>query len=202
MSPRHRTTAETVERLLDTALAVYARDGREGFTMSAVIKESGVSSGSLYHHFGSFDGLAATLYTRCMTALLESMVTAIEPCTGAREGVEAAARAYLDFAAGHRAEAEFIHASAYAAFLPAHAPSIAEAKGPLLARMMAWIRPHIASGEVVDLSPVLLEMLLVGPVAETTRRWLAGAPGLDLAEASARLPERIWCSLSLRGGAV
>jgi AcrR family transcriptional regulator len=198
MSPKHRATAGTVERLLDTALAVYARDGREGFTMSAVIKESGVSSGSLYHHFGSFDGLAAALYARCMTALLEAMVAAIEPCADAGTGVRAAARAYLEFAEAHRAEAGFVQTSAYAAFLPAHASAIAEAKGPLLARMMEWLRPHIAAGDVVDLPPALLEMLLSGPVAETTRRWLAGAPGVDLAEAAEALPERVWRSLSGR----
>ncbi|WP_106400347.1 TetR/AcrR family transcriptional regulator [Actinocorallia populi] len=195
MSPRHRATAGTVERLLDTALDVYARDGRDGFTMSAVIKESGVSSGSLYHHFGSFDGLAAALYTRCMTALLEAMAAALEPCEDAREGVIAAVRAYLGFAAEHRVEAGFIHASAYAAFLPAHAPAIAAAKEPLLRRMMDWTRPHVAAGEIVDLPPALMEMLLIGAAAETTRRWLAGAPGIDLAEASELLPERVWRSL-------
>lgn len=198
MSPRHRATAGTVEKLLDTALDVYARDGRDGFTMSAVIKESGVSSGSLYHHFGSFDGLAAALYTRCMTALLEAMAAALEPCEDAREGVLAAVRAYLGFAAAHRAEAGFVHTSAYAAFLPAHAAAIAAAKEPLLRRMADWVRPHVAAGEVVDLPPALLEMLLIGAAAETTRRWLAGAPGIDLAEASELLPERVWCSLRAR----
>ena len=197
MSPKHRTTARVVERLLDTALSVYAREGHEGFTMSAVIKESGVSSGSLYHHFGSFDGLAAALYARCMTALLESMTAALEPCPDAASGVRAAARAYLEFAAAHRAEAGFLQTSAYAAFLPAHAAAVAAAKAPFLERMNAWLRPHVAAGEVVDLPPALLEMLLIGPVAETVRRWLAGAPGLDLAEAAEVLPERVW--LSLRG---
>jgi len=187
-----------VERLLDTALDVYARDGREGFTMSAVIKESGVSSGSLYHHFGNFDGLAAALYTRCMTRLLEAMVAALEPCEDAREGVLAATRAYLRFAAEHRAEAEFIHASAYAAFLPAHAAAVAGAKEPLLRRMMDWAAPRVAAGEIVDLPPALLEMLLIGPVAETVRRWLAGAPGVGLDEAAELLPERVWRSVSAR----
>jgi hypothetical protein len=34
-----------------------------------------------------------------------------------------------------------------------------------------------------------------GEVAEVTRRWLAGAPGIDLAQAARLLPERIWQSL-------
>jgi hypothetical protein len=38
-------------------------------------------------------------------------------------------------------------------------------------------------------------MLVIGPVAETARRWLAGAPGIDLTTAAAVLPERIWRSI-------
>ncbi|MDX6741266.1 TetR/AcrR family transcriptional regulator [Actinocorallia sp. A-T 12471] len=195
MSPRHRTTPETVGRLLEVALAVFAREGREGFTMSAVIKESGVSSGSLYHHFGSFDGLAAALYARCMGELLEAILTALEPCEEAADGVRAVPAAYLAFAREQRDRMAFIHVSDYAAFLPAHAETVAAVKGPLLARMAAWAAPHVAAGRVVDLSPALLEMLLIGPVAETVRRWLAGAPGIDIAEAERVLPERVWRSV-------
>ncbi|GAB2837805.1 TetR/AcrR family transcriptional regulator [Actinocorallia aurea] len=192
MSPRHRTTPRTVERLLEVALAVFAREGREGFTMSAVIKESGVSSGSLYHHFGSFDGLAAALYARCMGALLTSVAEAVEECAEAADGVRAVPSAYLAFARGHRDEMAFIHASAYAAYLPAHAGTVEAVKAPQLARMTDWLAPHVAAGRVVALPPSLLEMLLIGPVAETVRRWLADAPGIDLAEAERLLPERLW----------
>ena len=41
-------------------------------------------------------------------------------------------------------------------------------------------------------------MLVIGPVAETSRRWLAGTPGIDLTQASRLLPERIWNSLNTR----
>ncbi|MCD0449595.1 TetR/AcrR family transcriptional regulator [Actinocorallia sp. API 0066] len=195
MSPRHRTTPETVGRLLDTALAVFAAHGREGFTMSAVIKESGVSSGSLYHHFGSFDGLAAALYARCMGALLTEVTLALEAQPNAADGVRAVPAAYLAFAREHRAEIAFIHTSAYAAFLPAHTATVAAVKGPLLARMTDWLAPYVAAGDLVDLPPAYVEMLLIGPVAETVRRWLSGAPGLDLDEAARLLPERIWRSV-------
>ncbi|GAA0389323.1 hypothetical protein Acor_60030 [Acrocarpospora corrugata] len=60
---------------------------------------------------------------------------------------------------------------------------------------MAWLRPHIAAGTVADLPVPLLEMLLIGPLSEVTRRWLSGAPGIDLAEAARVLPEPIWRSL-------
>ena len=41
----------------------------------------------------------------------------------------------------------------------------------------------------------LTEMLVIGPVAEAARRWLGGAPDIDLTTAARLLPERIWHSV-------
>ncbi|MEU8380123.1 TetR/AcrR family transcriptional regulator [Streptosporangium sp. NPDC048865] len=221
MSPRHRRGEETRERLLAAALDLYQREGAGGFTMTAVTGASGVSVGSLYHHFGSFDGLAAALYARCLSGLLDAVVDALDALdaldavppgeggdgagTGrgaearAAAGIRAVVTAYLTFTREHRAAAHFVHASAYAAFLPAHAALVAAEKEPRLAVILGWLRPYAEAGLVVELPDALTETLVVGPVAETARRWLAGAPGIDLDEACRLLPERIWRSLRAGG---
>jgi AcrR family transcriptional regulator len=195
MSPKHRGTEETVARILTEALRVHAERGHEGFTMKAVIAATGMSSGSLYHHFGSFDGLAAALYARCMAELLDTLLDALDGIADARAGVEAATRAYLAFTRERSDAARFIHSSAYAAFLPKHAAVIAELKAPRIVKLVAWMAPHVAGGLVARLSPVMMEMLLIGPVAETARRWLSDPGSVDLDEAAAVLPSRIWASL-------
>jgi AcrR family transcriptional regulator len=43
--------------LLDTAVAMLEERGPDGFTVDEVLVESGTSSSSLYHHFGSRHGL-------------------------------------------------------------------------------------------------------------------------------------------------
>nr|WP_222109296.1 TetR/AcrR family transcriptional regulator [Streptomyces cupreus] len=181
--------------MLAAALEVHEHKGPEGFTVQAVIATSGISLGSLYHHFGSFDGLAAALYGRCMADLLDTLIASLERTRTARTGVHAVVVAYLRFAEEQPAKARFIHASAYAGFLPAHTTAIAAAKAPRIERLLSWLRPHVQAGRVVDLPDPLTEMLLIGPVAETARRWLAGDPAIDLRHASRALPERIWQSL-------
>ncbi len=183
---------QTASRLLGAALDVYARHGDAGFTVHAVVETSGVSLGSLYHPFGSFDGLAAALYARCLAQLVERIADAVEAERGPRAGIVALVDAYLAFTREHAVAARFVHASAYARFLPAHAAAIAAAKAPHLERLFAWLRPHVHAGKIVALPPALFEVLVVGPVAEAARRWLAGAPDLDLDEAARLLPERIW----------
>ncbi|MEU7895668.1 TetR/AcrR family transcriptional regulator [Nonomuraea sp. NPDC049152] len=188
---RHKRSEETIRRLLDTALEVYPGD----FTLRAMTTRSGVSMGSLYHHFGSLEGLAATLYSRCMGDLLDTLVAAVEDSANARDGVRRAVVAYLGFTADHPDKARFIHAAPYAIDLGPHAERIAADKAARLNRLIGWIRVHMDEGTVADLPMAQVEMLLIGPVAEVTRRWLAGAPEIDLAESARVLPERIWQSL-------
>ncbi len=202
-APRARRAADdaaqpvrdTRTRLLDAALAVFERDGFDGYTVHAVVAESGISLGSLYHHFGSMDGLSAALYSRCMASLLDAIGAALEGVHAPRAVVAAIVRAYLAFTSRERIAAMFIHASPSKRFLDAHAASVAADKAPRLERIIAAIRPHVRSGAIVDLQEALLEMLIIGPVAEISRRWLAGAPGIDLEEAARVVPERIWRSV-------
>ncbi len=195
MPVKQRRGEQTARRLLDAALAVHDEAGPDGFTVQAVLSASGVSPGSLYHHFGSFDGLAAALYARCMAELLDGIVAALERARTPRGGVRAVVVGYLGFVQAQPRQARFIHASAYAGYLAAHAGTIAETKAPRMARMRRWLEPHVRAGSVVDLPDPLTEMLLIGPVAELSRRWLAGATDIDLGRAARMLPDRTWASL-------
>ncbi|MEU9886131.1 TetR/AcrR family transcriptional regulator [Sphaerisporangium sp. NPDC051011] len=195
MSPKQSRGEATAEKALRAALDLYAAKGHAGLTMTALIIETGISSGSLYHHFGGVDGLAAALYARCVSALMEALVAALEGSATARDGVRALVEAYLRFVQENRAAAHFVHASSYADFLPAHAEALAAAKAPHMRRIGEWLRPHVESGRLADLPDPLTEMLVIGPVAEISRRWLAGAPGADLTAATRLLPERIWRSI-------
>ncbi|MFG3697351.1 TetR/AcrR family transcriptional regulator [Micromonospora sp. NPDC047620] len=196
MSPKQQRGEATAERLLTSALDVFDSAGQPGFTVNAVTAASGVSLGSLYHHFGSFDGLAAALYSRCMAALFDELITALRRARTARTGVRAIVAAYLRFTEDNPAAARFIHASAYAGYLAGHAEQVTAAKAPRMAAVAGWLRPRMAAGEIATLPEPLIEMLLIGPVAETARRWLAGVPGIDLGQAARVLPDRIWRSLA------
>jgi AcrR family transcriptional regulator len=188
---KQRRGEETKQRLLAAALKTHESGD---LAVQSVLAESGVSLGSLYHHFGSFDGLAASLYAQCMAELLDHILEALERARTARTGVQAVVTAYLSFVQDQSPKARFIHASAYASYLPTHATMIAETKTPRMTRMAAWLAPHVAAGAIADLPDPLTEMLLIGPVAELSRRWLNNTD-IDLAKAAELLPPRIWSAL-------
>jgi AcrR family transcriptional regulator len=187
---------DTRTRVLDAALAVYERVGREGFGVHAIVATSGVSLGSIYHHFGSMDGLCAALYARSMAALLDEIVAALQSVRSLSRGVTVIVEAYLGFARHERPAMSFIHASAYASFLPAHAALIAESKSAQLASVVAFFAKHVEAGRVVALPVALLEIMVIGPVAELTRRWLADSNTIDLELAQRLLPARIVASIA------
>ncbi|HEX6245357.1 MAG TPA: TetR/AcrR family transcriptional regulator [Polyangiales bacterium] len=187
-------TKDTKTRFLDAALRIYARDP-EQLNVHAIVAESGASLGSLYHHFGNMDGLCAALYARCMGNLLEAIARALETARSARSGTFALVRTYLEFARTSPAAARFIHASAYASFVPAHASDIALSKSQPLARIRAFFMRHVRTGALVQLNETYLEMLLIGPVAEVTRRYLGGEP-FDLQQAAEVLAPRVWRSVA------
>ena len=42
----------------------------------------------------------------------------------------------------------------------------------------------------------LMEVVVVGPAAEFARRWLSGAPGLEMDAALKALPDAVWRSIA------
>jgi hypothetical protein len=69
-------------------------------------------------------------------------------------------------------------------------------KGALVSPFVKWLQVHIDAGAIVDLPPALMEVAVVGPPAEFARRWLSGAPGLELDEALKALPDSVWRAIA------
>ena len=195
MSRARAARAEpTPQRVLDAALRVYAAHGHVGFNVHAIVAESGVSLGSIYHHFGSMDGVAAALYARSMSELLAHIAAALSSKRSLASGVAAIVEGYLGYARTQRPAMSFIHASAYASFLPAHAELIEASKQSMHA-LRDFFAVHARQGRIVKMPEALLEVLVIGPVAELVRRWLFDPRAIDLTRAQRTLPERIVASI-------
>lgn len=54
-----RNPEATVESLIEATIRQLAKVGETGFRLGVVMRETGVPTGSVYHHFGSREGLVA-----------------------------------------------------------------------------------------------------------------------------------------------
>jgi AcrR family transcriptional regulator len=192
MAPVQPRGFATVDALLDAALALSARG--EKLTARALAEATGTSVGGVYHHFDSLDAVRAALFSRCLGRLLDELVEAVTATDTARDGIEALTRGYLGWTRAHPDDARYVHFAAAEGFPPPLPEQIAAMKRPRMEALARWVAPRVASGELVALPEPLFEMVLIGPLAETARRWLAGVV-LDLDEAMALLPERLWAAV-------
>lgn len=80
----------TRERLIEIATRLFAAHGYDGTSIEAVLRESGMSRGSLYHHFAGKDALfwavLEDLETRIGAALAEATRDAPDPVAVLRAG--------------------------------------------------------------------------------------------------------------------
>ncbi|MGW2016503.1 TetR/AcrR family transcriptional regulator [Streptomyces sp. NPDC001927] len=185
----------TVERLLAAALEVFATSGQAGFTVNAVTRASGVSLGSLYHHFGSFDGLAAALYGSCLQQTYTAALGAVDRARTAHTGIRAFVTTYLRFIRENPAVARYLHGSAYSSYLAVDADRARGVEPDHFPRVADHLKRWIDSGEIAPLPAPLLEVLIIGPVAVAAHRWLATPEDIDLNQATRILSDRIWASV-------
>jgi AcrR family transcriptional regulator len=66
------------EEILDAVRALALRDGPRAVSVTAIAKESGAPVGTLYHRFGSRDGLIAAAWKRALARFHERWLAAAE----------------------------------------------------------------------------------------------------------------------------
>jgi AcrR family transcriptional regulator len=80
----------TRAHLIDVATRLFAAHGYDGTSIEAVLAESGVSRGSLYHHFAGKDALFLAVMeavgTRTAQPVLDEMLAAPDPVAALRIG--------------------------------------------------------------------------------------------------------------------
>ncbi|MEV6160600.1 TetR/AcrR family transcriptional regulator [Streptomyces sp. NPDC052052] len=194
MSPKQQRGEATAAQVLDCALDLYASRGEAGLTLGAITSASGVSAGSIYHHFGSLQGVVAALAHSWLGRLLDELVGALKQVEDARGGVHAVARTYLRFVQAHPDAARLMHSVTADRENTAHAHQVRGAQEARLAPLAAWLHAHQESGELAALPLPVLESLILGPVTGIARRWLS-VGDIDIEEAARTVPHHIWRSV-------
>ena len=95
--PRDQDSADTRLRILNVAMAMFARDGYEVTTNRSIAEASGVTSGAIYHYFAS----KAELYAAVFEAVVERVFSTFEMAIVGRATLVDQYAAVLDAVAMH-----------------------------------------------------------------------------------------------------
>ena len=83
--------------ILATASRLFATRGYSQTTTAEIAREAGVAEGTLYHHFGSKDGIFLTLFDETMGGYLAGIETLLARGSTGRETLSAFARFHFDY---------------------------------------------------------------------------------------------------------
>ncbi|MBB5959170.1 AcrR family transcriptional regulator [Saccharothrix tamanrassetensis] len=174
------------QAVLDAALALV--EAGQPVTISNLTARSGVSNGSIYHHFGSRAGVFEVLYgdsfARCVAAMTPALAAG-----DTEKVVRDLAVRYLDWVAGNPGRARFLY----------DAPLTADpaAKAAAFAPIARWFTERVADGSVREFPLWALDPVVMGPAHECARRYLLGV--LDLAGARDAVADAVWGTVAPLG---
>ncbi len=164
------------EALLDAALACFAKRGVVHTGIEEIRKAAGASPSSVYHLFGGLPDLTMALLERTFRRLFEHLSARVLPQRSAEKAIKALVVGHVDWVVAQRDEARFMYEATALEMDPAAGAALQKKKAEMIAPMAARFLAFMKRGELYRMSPLELDVIVLGSTHEACRRWLAGAP--------------------------
>src|SRR5262245_6457081 len=121
---RDDATSQRRRAILDAALACFSTMGYDQTTLADIRQRAGASTGSIYHHFGSKEQIARSLYLDAVQDTQDHGIAALLRTRTGRTGIEAQVHAYLDWVEANPDRARFLLWMRHADFLTPGEPEL------------------------------------------------------------------------------
>ena len=192
-------TAPRRTAILDAALACFLAKSVSATTVDDIRQRSGASIGSIYHFFGSKDGLAAQLYLDTLADHHDAYLAALTTSRSARAGITGSVRAHLQWVAANRNRARYVFNWRELEVIDRRDQALAGLNDRFYAAASDWLDGHVRAGRIRALSPRMFQSLWMGPTLEYARLWMARPTGsAELLDAQDALADAAWDAVRQR----
>ncbi len=168
------TTPARRASILQAALDCFIDHGVEATTIDDIVRASGSSIGSLYHHFGNKEGVAAGLFIEGIQRLNADLSRKLKRCGSAEESVRTVVTQYSDWVTRHRDIARYLLNSRDISFPPEIKEQLREIHREHIGAVFRWFAPYVRDGQMKALPIDTYVPIISGPIQDYTRYWLAG----------------------------
>lgn len=192
---REDATSRRRRAILDAALECFSTVGYDQTTLADIRQRAGASTGSIYHHFGSKEQIAGSLYLDAIRATQDHGMAALLRTRTGRTGIHALVHSYLDWVEANPDRARFLLWMRHAEFVVPGEPEIDALNAQVRRRSQEWFAKRIAAGELPDVDPSIRRALVFGPCRHWASRWLAGDTTLTVAQAKRQLAPAAYAAL-------
>lgn len=165
----------TRQAILDAALAIVAEDGLAAVTVVAIRVRSGISNGSIYHHFGTRDGVIRSALLDAFASLTAELADVLDD-RDAEECVRDLVARHLAWVGAHRAAATVLYLAPLQSAAAVASHGTVSRKEELARPVAAWFRARAGQSELRALPAWAVDPVVLAPVHEVARRWLANPP--------------------------
>lgn len=191
--------ADRREQILAGALDAFSEKGFAAATIEDVRARSGASTGSIYHHFGDKEGLAAHLYVGGLRDYQAGFLARLRRAPAAEGAIKGLVRHHLTWIERNAHLARFIFGRRETEVVAAVEEPMRQLNRELFAESRALLEPWFADGSLRPLPLDVFHSLLLGPGQEFARAWLAGKNQTSIASARRALAEAAWAALRGKG---
>ena len=192
---QRETTAVRREAILTAALDCFTKRGYEATTIEDIVRASGASVGSIYHHFEDKRGIAEEIYTTALEDITRGGIAILDRALPTEETVREGVAYYLAWVEAHPAEARFLFVQREADVRRAARPEVRRLNRRFFSRVFDWLANARAAGEIRDVPDQIAINLWIGPCQEFARMWLNRRRQEQLTRAGAPLAEGAWRAL-------
>lgn len=191
------TKPGTRQRALVEALALFDAQGVEMTTIEEVRDAAKVSIGSLYHHFGSREGLVTALYEDLLGCYRAAMAAELARHDGARALLEAFVKTHIGWSVQNPAAARFLAEHRHHRALTEAEAQLQRGTSDFMRPLVRRLKPAVAAGILRPLPPELLLSMVFGPVQNWLRMLRAGHAHLKPDIAAQKLIDLIWDAIAV-----
>lgn len=182
------------EAVLMAALEGFNAQGVEACSIATICANSGASVGSVYHHFGSKEGLAAALFSEGVARFQNGYLAALDGTPDAQTGIRALVCFHMQWVVSNPQWARYLLRTRADTLQPAAQEAVAQRNAAFYQSVGEWFAPHVRAGVIRRLPRSLYVALLVGPCQEWARHYVRMGED-EIAECVEALADAIWFSL-------
>lgn len=184
--------SQTKQDILSSALDCFISKGVEQTTIADIRDKSGISVGSIYHHFANKENIAVHLYLSALADHSTIQEQALSGSSTAQEGVKAVVCCYVDWITDHPDWARFVFRYRAMVENSALAEEHEAQRKAHFQRLIAWFSPYIDNQEIKKLPFEVYHSLIIGPAQDFALRWLAGKTRGELSDYRDLYAEAAW----------
>jgi AcrR family transcriptional regulator len=174
---RAERTSARKRAILEAALSCWGHGGEDAVVVEAVAARSGASVGSIYHHFGSMEGVLAALYIATLEEYRAQLLGALQGLEAAEALVKALVRHHVAWIVANPDRARLLFRARWSSAVHQVDESLRRNTFEFQQEIMARFDDALADGVIRRLPAAAYQPLLLGPTNELARQWLSGRTG-------------------------